>query len=86
MFDLEELEKLKAIGARRVRWADGTEVEFYGPFPLEYFTGSPPPRQMPGKWTEPDAEEPAQMPSRQELRAQAAKLTPDTDGAPVVTP
>ena len=93
MFDLAELAKLKDLGARRVRYPDGAEVEFDGSYRLSGDTwvlqgkadigGSPVDSMAPHEETQ----QLPTMPSRAELQAEAEKLASAApEGAPTVAP
>lgn len=88
MFDLDELARLKDLGAWRVKYADGSEVEFALGQQLGAMRGETLTRAM-GALA---AEEMQQggtspiegMPSRAEMRREAEKLAPGAEG--VVAP
>lgn len=87
-FDYEELEKLMNMGAVRVRYPDGSEVEFSTGAVNDAVNATVnAARAAAAKAAQANETTPTAvaMPTRAELQAEVVKLTP-LDGAPTVTP
>ena len=86
MFDLEELARLKDLGAWRVKYADGSEVEFaLGQTAMRGETLARAMGALAAEEMQQGGTSPIEgMPSRAEMRREAEKLAPGAEG--VVAP